>query len=146
MFQCSTSNWCVSLGYPLNWIVEYRSSGVFPTSIVSAIATTNGAYADTFTGLVRVFASDRTIIYKSSYTYIYTPNGLNNYNFWFDESTLYKMMEQYYYIIFRPNTSVGPGAFIRLTLNSGFKFGISPYCQSSELTLIDSKIGLLCSL
>jgi hypothetical protein len=84
MYPCSTSNWCVKLGYPLNWIVEYHSTGHFSTSITSVFTTTNGIYADTFTGLVRVFGNDMSIIYKSAYTYIYTPNGLNNYEFWLE--------------------------------------------------------------
>ncbi len=83
MFRCSTSNLCVSLGYPLNWIIEYHSTGQFSTSIVSVYTTTNGNYAGTFSGLVRVFGSDKSIIQKSAFTYIYTPKGLNNYVFWF---------------------------------------------------------------
>jgi hypothetical protein len=58
MYKCTTSNWCVKLGYPLNWIIEYHSTANFPTSITSIITTTNGKYADTFTGLVRVFGTD----------------------------------------------------------------------------------------
>jgi hypothetical protein len=146
MYKCTTSNWCVKLGYPLNWIIEYHSAANFPTSITSVITTTNGIYADTFTGLVRVFGTDMSIIYKSSYTYIYTPNGLNNYEFWLEETWLYKGMEEYYNVYFRPDTTLPSDCFIRLTLASGFKFGVTPYCSSSQLGLKDSKIGLLCSL
>jgi hypothetical protein len=55
-------------------------------------------------------------------------------------------MEQYYNVYFRPDTTLPSGCFIRLTLGSGFKFGVTPYCSSSQLVLIDSKIGLLCNL
>lgn len=34
-FQCTTSNWCVSLGYPVNWVIEYKNTGTLPTSISS---------------------------------------------------------------------------------------------------------------
>lgn len=84
LFKCSTTNWCVSLGYPLNWIIEYNYQNSFPTSISSVYSFTNGNYAGTFSGLVRVFSTTSTIIYKAAFTYIYTPNNMNNYLFWFE--------------------------------------------------------------
>lgn len=85
-FQCTSTNWCVSLGYPVNWIIEYKDAGTFSTSISSQFAITNGVYADTFTGKVRVFKvvtttatalqtkNIMTSLYKSTFTYIYTPS------------------------------------------------------------------------
>lgn len=55
-------------------------------------------------------------------------------------------MESYYSVYFRPNTTIPSGCFIRLILSTGFKFGITPYCSSSQLGLIDTQIGLLCIL
>jgi hypothetical protein len=82
-FLCSSNRWCVALGYPVNWIIEYVNTGTFPTTISSSFAFTNGIYAASFLGNVRVFHSNMSTIYKSTFTYTYSPRGMTGYNFWF---------------------------------------------------------------
>lgn len=131
-FQCTTSNWCVTLGYPVNWVIEYKNTGTLPTSISSQFALTNGVYADTFTGKVRVFKvvtttssalqtmNIMTSLYKSTFTYIYTPAVPTSTSFSKTDNYagLYKNMEQYYTVTFYPYTTTPSNGFIRLTLSS----------------------------
>ncbi len=115
-FQCTSTNWCVSLGYPINWIIEYKQTGTLATSISSQFDLTNGVYADTFTGKVRVLKvvsstvsslqtmNVMTSIYKSSFTYVYAPATPTSCSFVHTDtySGMYKNMEQYYTVTFYP--------------------------------------------
>lgn len=160
-FQCTTTNWCVSLGYPVNWIIEYKQSGTLSTSISSYIYFVNGVYADTFSGKSRVFKvltnsvtasltkNIMTSLYKTTFTYAYTPSlptscsfGLSDVSF----TSIYKNMEQYYLVTFYPATTLPSNGFIRLTLSSEMKFSPAPYCYPSNIPVLDSRLGLLCTL
>ena len=112
-FQCTSTNWCVSLGYPVNWIIEYKQSGTLPTSIASNIYFTNGAYSDTFSGKARVFKvltntvnasltkNIMTSLYKTTFIYSYTSSLPTSCTFALSDvtfGTIYKNMEQYYVV------------------------------------------------
>ena len=85
-FQCTSTNWCVSLGYPVNWIIEYKQTGTLSTSIASNMYFVNGVYADTFSGKARVFKvltstvtatqtkNIMTSLYKTTFIYSYSPS------------------------------------------------------------------------
>jgi hypothetical protein len=132
-FQCTSINWCVALGYPVNWIIEYKQTGNLPTSIASSIYFVNGVYADTFTGKARIFRvvssalvstqtkNVMTALYKTTFTYSYTPSTPTSTSFGLNDITygnVYKNMEQYYLITFYPATALPSNGFIRLTLSS----------------------------
>jgi hypothetical protein len=160
-FQCTSNNWCVALGYPVNWIIEYKQSGNFSTSIASSIYLVNGVYADTFSGKVRVFRlvsstiltvqtkNIMTSLYKATFTYSYTPSTPTSTIFQLNDITFtsfYKNMEQYYLITFYPATTLPSNGFIRLTLSSEMKFAPVPYCYPTNLPLFDANLGLQCTL
>lgn len=159
--MCTSSNWCVSLGYPVNWVIEYKNSGTLSTSIASSFGFTNGVYADTFTGKVRVFKTVTSTttalntinilapLHKATFTYIYTPATPTSTAFYLDDVTytsIYKNMEQYYTVQFNPSTTVPANGFVRLTLSAEMKFAPVPYCSPNSITVLDTKLGLLCTL
>lgn len=86
------------------------------------------------------------VIYRSTFTYTYTPDTLYSYYFWLRDTTMYKGMEHYYGLYFRPYTTTPSNGFIRLTLSSEVLFGQQPYCVSSQIPVLDNNLGLLCKL
>lgn len=94
----SAYNWCTMLGYPVNYIVEYKNSVNFTsTSISSIINITSGKYAGTFEVKARVFSAQTTIM-KKSFNIVYNPYTIiNNLQFYKDGSyELYKGSLTYY--------------------------------------------------
>ncbi len=94
-FKCTpvnstVSNWCVALGYPVNWIVEYHYTGTFPSSITSKIDISNGLYSGTFSALTRCFSSTSLTVFKSYFNLIYTPNPILTVSFSKNANVLYK--------------------------------------------------------
>ncbi len=89
-----------------------------------------------------------TSLYKSTFPYIYTPSTPTSTSFVKDDtySGTYKNMEQYYTITFYPYTSIPSNGFVRLTLSSEIKFSINPYCEAVNIPVLDSRLGLLCTL
>lgn len=59
---------------------------------------------------------------------------------------MYKNMEQYYLVTFYPYTATPSNGFIRLTLSTEMKFSTTAYCEAVSIPVLDTKLGLLCSL
>lgn len=56
-------------------------SGSFPLTITSSYGFTNGLYAASFLGNVKVYKSNMSTIYKSTFTYTYTADTMYDYSF-----------------------------------------------------------------
>jgi hypothetical protein len=81
--QCTTisgavANWCTTLGYPANYIIEYSHSS-FTTNVNSVLNFTNGVYAGTFTGNVRLFSDAGLTLYKENFNVVYNPYTITVY-------------------------------------------------------------------
>jgi len=88
------------------------------------------------------------VIYRSTFTYTYSAALPTSFVFDLQDtySYVYKNMEQYYRIYFHPATTTPSNGFIRYTLSNQMKFSAIPYCQQTTITILDTKLGILCSL
>jgi hypothetical protein len=141
----SVANWCTYLGYPVNQVVEYSQTGSFSTSVSSRINITNGVYSGTFVALARVFTAAGVTIMKSSFNTVYTPQTITSVSF-YNLETVYKGSEHYYNIDFYPIRNTPNNGFIRLLLANYGKFGINPFCYSTQFTPYVSELGVLCTV
>ncbi len=78
------------LGYPSNYIVEYRYSGNFPTSVASVLNITNGVYSGTFVGTAQLYSSGSVTVYKQNFNVVYNPYPITggNARIWMDTGTI----------------------------------------------------------
>lgn len=74
--QCSSTGWCTMLGYPSNYIVEYKNSGSFTTSVSSTLSITNGVYSGTFQAYAQLYSSSSITIYKQNFNVVFTPYAI----------------------------------------------------------------------
>ena len=138
------------LGYPSNYIVEYRYSGNFPTAVSSTLNFVNGVYSGTFSAYAQLYSSSSITIYKQNFNVVYTTYAITSGNagLWMDTgtmSTLYKGSETYYYVDHYPTYNTPNNGFIRLIFGNNFQLGQFPYCQSGDLTPFVAEVGLVCT-
>lgn len=152
---CSTFNTCTFLGYPANWIVEYPSSSTFGASTFAVAVTSvipvnwisNGRYAGTFTFYAYAYKAGR-LIKKNSFTVTYNSIPMTVYQFYLSgESTsaIYKGVEQYYMIRFRPITTTPNNGFVRFIFAGSIQPGAIAWCSSAQLAGY-SAIGVQCTV
>jgi hypothetical protein len=138
-------NWCVMLGYPVNYIVEYSYTGTFSATVNSKINITNGVYSGTFTATARAFSSSSLTLFKSTFNVVYNPIAIVTSYFSRDQTYwLYKGLEDYYSVSFTAVTSTPNNGFIRLIFSNGVQLGQNPYCTSSDFTYMINELGLVC--
>lgn len=143
----TTANWCTYLGYPVNWIIEYSYLGSFSASVSSVINMTSGKYSGTFSGQAKVYSSSSLTLMKTNFNVVYTPRTITSAAFYSDGAyPIYKGSELYYYVDFYPITSTPDGGFIRLSFGNYGTVGQNPYCTSSQLQVLVSELGLLCTV
>ena len=75
-------------GYPVNWIIEYHTSGTFPVSITSNLPFVNGIYAGSFEGRARAFNSDSLTLFKGTFDTTYIPRPITSANFYTSETVI----------------------------------------------------------
>lgn len=133
VFTCTTSNRCVGLGYPANWVVEYPVSTVGP-SISTTIPNTvvmNALYAGSFPFSAVAYRSGR-VVGRTSFSVTYTPQSLLLPSFSVDSTesaaAIYKGVEHYYQIGFKTVTATNNTNFIRLVFGNNIEVGAMPYC------------------
>ena len=140
---------------PANWIVEYPWSSTFGSNTFSAAVssvipvntTYNGRYAGTFTFYAYAYRSGR-LIKKNSFTVTYTSTPMTVYQFYLSgevTTAIYKGVEQYYMVRFRPITTTPDNGFVRFIFGGGSQPGALAWCNSAQLTGY-SAIGVQCTV
>lgn len=76
LITCSSTNQCVYLGYPANWIIQYPSTPTFAVSVSSSLSMTNGIYAGSYGGVARAFSSTSLTLFKGTFNTVYNPKAI----------------------------------------------------------------------
>jgi hypothetical protein len=139
----------VSLGYPVNWVVEYPTGTVGPaiSSTIPANIITNARYAGAF-AFSAVAYNAGMVVGRISFTVSYTPQTLLlpffNLDITESAAATYQGVEHYYQISFKTFTPTNDTNFIRLVFGNNCELGVMAYCESATLQPLDSN-GILCT-
>lgn len=149
VFTCTTSNRCVGVGYPANWVVEYPTGSVGPavSTTIPANLIQNARFAGSFPFKAVAYRSGM-VVKRVSFQVTYTPQTLLLPLFNLDvvesAAAIYKGVEHYYQINFKTVTPTNNTNFIRFAFGNNCEVGALPYCESATLSQLDSR-GILCT-